>query len=337
MKHLFRPRDGLLLPVGLRGHTAVMHPTKPGTILVYGGCVQSDQLAGNDVFTCDLATKTFSQVNIDPTNQATDWPRALCSQAVVTLEDNKLLTVGGSGYDDTYSMEIHQLDLGQQNQLASWSCLYRPPGQAGEPLPRAGHKLAVWQDKLFLLGGEDNTNVFGVKDVPTFSLTENMWDTVTTVADGTHGFPPPRAAHSLVQRGEHVLILGGLGEDEDGGEKVLGDAWRLSLVTFEWSRLDDLPAPVCLHGTTVMEHHPVTKEGKVVVFGGLDEYEEPTNAVYTAWLEIPSLRTMAWEAICEENGAGMAAMSADELLKKGVPVDLVEMLGASRTKWKGGE
>ena len=330
MKHLFRPRDGLLLPVGLRGHTAVMHPTKPGTILVYGGCVQSDQLAGNDVFTCDLATKTFSQVNIDPTNQATDWPRALFGQAVVTLEDNKLLTVGGG--DDTFTyMEIHQLDLGQQNQLASWTCLYRPSGRAGEPLPRAGHKLAVWQEKLFLLGGEDNTYVFGMKDVPTFSLTENMWNTVTTVADGTHGFPLPRAHHSLIQRGEHVLILGGFGEDEDGGEKVLGDVWRLNLVTFEWSWLGDLPAPVYAHGTTV------TKEGKVVLFGGLDEYEEPTNAVYTAWLEIPSLRTMAWEAICEENGAGMAAMSADELLKKGVPVDLVEMLGASRTKWKGGE
>ena len=330
MKHLFRPRDGLLLPVGLYGHTAVMHPTKPGTILVYGGNVQSGQMAGNDVFSCDLATKTFSKVNIDPTNQATDWPRALSCQAVVTLEDNKLLTVGGYDATSTY-MEIHQLDLGQQNQLASWSCLYRPSGQAGEPLPRAGHKLAVWQDKLFLLGGDGEDNVFGVKDVPTFSLTENMWDTVTTVADGTHGFPPPRADHSLVQRGEHVLILGGFGEDEDGGEKVLGYAWRLNLVTFEWSWLGDLPAPVYAHGTTV------TKEGKVVLFGGLDEYEEPTNAVYTAWLEIPSLRTMAWEAICEENGAGMAAMSADELLKKGVPVDLVEMLGASRTKWKGGE
>ena len=335
MKHLFRPRDGLLLPVGLGGHNAVMHPTKPGTILVYGGYVQSDQLASNDMFSCDLATKTFSRVIIDPTNQATDWPRALSFQAVVTLEDNKLLTVGGG--DDTYSMEIHQLDLGQQNQLASWSCLYRPSGQAGEPLPRANHKLAVWQDKLFLLGGEDDTNFgFGVKDVPTFSLTENMWDTVTTVADGTHGFPLPRAYHSLVQRGEHVLILGGLGWDE-GGLKALGDAWRLNLVTLEWSRLGDLPAPVYAHGTTVMEHHPVTKESKVVLFGGLDEYKEPTNAVYTAWLEIPSLRTMAWEAICQENGAGMAAMSADELLKKGVPVDLVEMLGASRTKWKGGE
>ena len=331
MKHLFRPRDGLLLPVGLVSHTAVMHPTKPGTILVYGG-----QLAGNDMFSCELATKTFSKVNIDPTNQATDWPRAYSGQAVVTLEDNKLLTVGGGDATSTY-MEIHQLDLGQQNQLASWTCLYRPSGQAGEPLSRAGHKLAVWQDKLFLLGGDGEDNVFGVKDVPTFSLTENMWDTVTTVADGTHGFPPPRADHSLVQRGEHVLILGGSGEDEDGGEKVLGDVWRLNLVTLEWSWLGDLPAPVYAHGTTVKEHHPVTKEGKVVVFGGLDEYKEPTNAVYTAWLEIPSLRTMAWEAICEENGAGMAAMSADELLKKGVPVDLVEMLGASRTKWKGGE
>ena len=128
-----------------------------------------------------------------------------------------------------------------------------------------------------------------------------------------------------------------MGEDEDGGEKVLGDVWRLNLVTLEWSRLGDLPAPVCSQGTTIMEHHPVTKEGKVVVFGGRDENYAPTNAVYTAWLEMPSLRTMAWEAICQENGAGMAAMSADELLKEGVPADLVEKLGASMTERKGGE
>ena len=61
------------------------------------------------------------------------------------------------------------------------------------------------------------------------------------------------------------------------------------------------------------------------------------NEVYTAWLEMPSLRTIAWEAICQENGVGKAAMTADELLKESVPVDLVKMLGASRTKRKGGE
>ena len=61
------------------------------------------------------------------------------------------------------------------------------------------------------------------------------------------------------------------------------------------------------------------------------------NEVYTAWLEMPSLRTIAWEAICQENGVGIAAMTADELLKESVPVDLVKMLGASRTKRKGGE
>ena len=112
----FRRRDGLLLPVGLYQHTAVMHPTKPGTILVFGGYAQPVQLSGNGVFSCDLATKTFSRVNIDPTNQATDWPRDLVSaQAVVTHED-KLFVVGGSDYTFTYSysMEIYQLNLGQQ-------------------------------------------------------------------------------------------------------------------------------------------------------------------------------------------------------------------------------
>ena len=68
--------------------------------------------------------------------------------------------------------------------------------------------------------------------------------------------------------------------------------------------------PVYFHAVTV------SGEGKMVMFGGVDSIEQNTrtnkvllpniviflqsvtNQVFTAWLTVPSLRAMAWEAVC---------------------------------------
>ena len=71
--------------------------------------------------------------------------------------------------------------------------------------------------------------------------------------------------------------------------------WQLNLDTRQWIRSTiDLPVPVYFHAMTV------TEEGKMIMFGGVDDIESNTrtSAVYTAWLRIPSLRTLSWEAVC---------------------------------------
>merc|ERR1719347_1490852 len=42
-----------------------------------------------------------------------------------------------------------------------------------------------------------------------------------------------------------------------------------------------------------------TEEGQLVMFGGVDSLEQNTRTdkVFTAWLTIPTLRALAWEAV----------------------------------------
>ncbi len=104
------------------------------------------------------------------------------------------------------------------------------------------------------------------------------------------GYPEARRCHSAVQIRETVWIFGGY-----DGEEVYGDVWQLNLDTRQWTRSTiDLPVPVYFHAMTV------TEEGKMIMFGGVDDIESNTrtSAVYTAWLRIPSLRTLSWEAVC---------------------------------------
>lgn len=126
-----------------------------------------------------------------------------------------------------------------------------------------------------------------------------------------------RESHCIVQIQETVWISGGIGR----GGIMFRDIWQLDLETLQWSRLSrELPVPVFFHAMTVNE------EGKMVVFGELVEDEKegevsstPTNALYTSWMKLPSLKTMALEAACH--------YWPDLSFVKDVPWDCVKMLG----------
>ena len=131
-----------------------------------------------------------------------------------------------------------------------------------------------------------------------------------------------RRCHSVVQIQETVWIFGGY-----DGEDVFGDIWQLNMETLQWSRLSrELPVPVYFHAMTLSE------EGKMVMFGGVDYVEQNTrtSAVYTSWLKVPSLQTMAWEAVCHY-WRNISSVPSSTLRKEGVPKDYVEMLSSYNT------
>ena len=106
---------------------------------------------------------------------------------------------------------------------------------------------------------------------------------------------------------------------------MFGDTWQLDLSTMQWARLKmKLPLPVFFHAMTV------TDEGKMVMFGGVDRHDVRTNRVFTAWLSVPSLRSMAWEAVCHYQPS-IATLPHTTLLEEGVPKECVEMLGSYTT------
>ena len=58
-----------------------------------------------------------------------------------------------------------------------------------------------------------------------------------------------------------------------------------------------------------------------------------TNSVWTAWLTVPSLRSLAWEAVCHYQ-PGLAALPAARLLQEGVPADCVNLVSSpSQASW----
>ena len=90
---------------------------------------------------------------------------------------------------------------------------------------------------------------------------------IETISQSDDGYPEARRCHSAIQIGEIVWIFGGY-----DGEEVFGDIWRLNMITFQWTKIQiDLPLPVYFHAMTA------SNEGKMIMFGGVDDYEKNTR------------------------------------------------------------
>jgi len=308
------------IPEQLASHTAVAHPCHPGVMLVYGGTGAPFGLTtSNTVVACQLETQQFSKLAVaDGPGQ----PMPLYGQAVITDQEQGLFyTVGGtSGFN--YFMDVNVLDL--RSSPPAWQSLYRLSGLDDEPEARYRHELCLHHSKLYVLGGGTSFSADRFEELPTFDLAEKRWtytrtkpDALATIDNSDDGYPEARRCHGTVQVGNHAFVVGGY-----DGDDVFGDAWRLDLVSLQWRRLRiELPLPVYFHAVTV------SGEGKMVMFGGVDSIEQNTrtNKVFTAWLTVPSLRAMAWEAVCHYT-PHIAKLSKAALLAEGVPSGCLETL-----------
>ena len=66
------------------------------------------------------------------------------------------------------------------------------------------------------------------------------------------------------------------------------------------------------------------QSGKMLTFGGVSSMEDNrrTSSVQSAWVKIPSLRDMAFEAVCHY-APDLAGRRVEELVREGVPKDLI--------------
>ena len=146
------------------------------------------------------------------------------------------------------------------------------------------------------------------------------WIKVKTVPDPTVStevdqHPPPRRCHGAVQKGKYVYIFGGY-----DGENIFGDLWRLDLNSLEWKQLPkEMAEAVYFHGTTI------TPGGQLFTFGGVTSVDsnERSDKVHSLWLNIPSLRDMAWQAILHYL-PDIGKVGLESLRESGIPFDLIE-------------
>ena len=135
------------------------------------------------------------------------------------------------------------------------------------PPPRYGH-TAVWDSagrRTIIFGGMNDSWEL-MNDVWELSLLDPpTWRQLIPL--GT--LPSPRAIHAAVYdpNGNRMLVFGGYGESESGGETSLGDLWQLSLSESpEWTLLPAAEAaPTARRGATAIRD---AVRDRMVLHGG---------------------------------------------------------------------
>ena len=107
-------------------------------------------------------------------------------QAVISDNEGRMFIVGGKDQHRNFVMDVHMLDLNQDPP--KWQCLYRRSGAVNEPEPRSNHQLALWKDKIFVLGGSISYNSCGLIVHPTFNISDRRWSLTRTDLVSINGF-----------------------------------------------------------------------------------------------------------------------------------------------------
>lgn len=145
------------------------------------------------------------------------------------------------------------------------------------------------------------------------------------------GYPSDRGCHSCYQCPEKsnlLYISGGL-----NGFQCLTDIWRFDLDKLQWKKLTwcTMPQPIYSHSTTV------THSGRICCYGGMvtnenvdRSFTQPSTDITSAWITIPKLKVICWEAMLHYFKKQMFESSEDHLKKMGLPQEFCERVIKAR-------
>jgi N-acetylneuraminic acid mutarotase len=125
---------------------------------------------------------------------------------------------------------------------------------AGSPIPRADH-TAVWTgSEMIVWGGYSGPSPFFHADGGRYNPAANTWTTLPTT-----GAPSPRACHSAVWSGSHMIIWGGA-----TGTVHYADGGRYSPAANTWAAVQTSGAPIGR-----IFHTAVWTGSEMIVWGGM--------------------------------------------------------------------
>ncbi|KAK9731602.1 hypothetical protein QE152_g13549 [Popillia japonica] len=306
------------LPQELASNAVIRH----GNILmVYGGTGSPfGYRCSNQLYICRLPNENSVMKEIVTVGNA---PLAQYGQALV-FHNDYLYTIGGTtGF--TYTCDIHRLNM----KTFFWEAVYICQGQGDyEPEGRYRHEIAFDGQNIYVLGGGTAEHAFGFAEIPVFNIEKRQWYKQKTFRDhsnistANNGIPPARRCHGAVQidcdNVVQVFISGGY-----DGTQIFDDLWCLNLKTYKWTLINTytLPYPTYFHSAAV------TPEGKMYIFGGIFAHGdiERNNVVHSAWLCIPKLSEMCWEALLHYNPQ-LVNFPKNKLIDAGLPRHFIRRL-----------
>lgn len=176
---------------------------------------------------------------------------------------------------------------------------------------------------------------YSYQKIHMFDVTTKQWEFLVAKLDHRvprPGYPNNRSCHSCVQCPENsnlVYICGGF-----NGIQSFRDVWRFDLDTLQWEKLIrcTMPQPVYFHSAAV------TPSGRMCCYGGIVSNEDVdgsggrSNDITSAWITIPKLKVICWEAMVYYFKNQIFATNDDHLLKMGIPEEFYErIIDARRT------
>ncbi|KAI9806532.1 MAG: hypothetical protein M1833_003719 [Piccolia ochrophora] len=169
-------------------------------IYAFGGFDQYTDEVYNHVLKLDLKTLQWNLVN-----NYGDIPGVRMGHTATLYQGDKLLIYGGENEHRTFLSDMVIFDV----NTAHW---VQPPVSGPIPKGRARHAAALYQDKLFIVGGVTGPNNTVLNDVCYLDLKSWTWSKTWTFIG--------RFDHTAWVSGDRLWVFGGLGEDMDRGSEI---------------------------------------------------------------------------------------------------------------------
>ncbi|KAL8744959.1 MAG: hypothetical protein Q9190_002847 [Brigantiaea leucoxantha] len=174
-------------------------------IYAFGGFDQYTDEVYNHVLKLDLKTLQWNLVD-----NFGDIPGVRMGHTACIWQGSKLLVYGGENEHREYLSDVVILDL----KTAHW---HQPDIRGSIPRGRARHAAAVYDDKLYVVGGLSGSETYTLDEICYLDLKTWTWSRSWSFV--------ARFDHSTWIWGDRIWVFGGL----DPNTEKSGDVWWLDL------------------------------------------------------------------------------------------------------------
>ncbi len=195
-----------------------------GRLYVFGGSGYPFGTSNsNEMFECDLREQTWDS---ERALIRDDVPTPGYGQGVV-MGPNECMFIFAGTRGLTYNNDLHKYDF----KTRRWELIRC----SMPPSARYRHEMASTEGGFVVIGGYGINGACPLDTLPVYSYADHSWQYVECKQDPVHGSPQARRSHSCVKFKDNVYVCGGF--QEDSGDAIYDDIWKLNVRTFTWSKI----------------------------------------------------------------------------------------------------
>ncbi|KAL4098578.1 hypothetical protein QTP88_023155 [Uroleucon formosanum] len=231
-------------------------------------------------------------------------------------------------------MDVYRLDLCTKK----WQLLCQARGQHPRTDESLRREVAYYDNHLYMFGGAHvmillkNMFLDTFEEIQVFDILTNKWQYFKTLPDlqnSSSSYPANRCYYGWAQcvtQPEYVYMSGG-----SDNHNFFSDIWRLNLITLQWCNLMPckLPKSMFLHSSIVVPSGRIYYYNGIVSTDSIDIHQK--DDILCAWVRIPKLKAMCWDAMLYYFKYPMLKSSLEDLKNLGLPSEYYESITKAKT------